>query len=90
MKMSTHAWRIVIVLFSDQTTFKRDSVEDRFIPLTMDIGEITKIDLDFKKTGNIISSSWYSSSWTFTRAIVLNGDNQQRYAAAMKSNEIKD
>lgn len=65
--------------FSDQTTFKRGSTEDRFIPLTTNIGEITKIDLDFKKTGNIISSSWYSSTWSFTRATVLNADTQQRW-----------
>lgn len=68
---------ISVTFDNDQTTFKRGSSEDRFIPLTTDIGEITKIDLDFKKTGNIISSSWYSNAWSFTRATVLNADTQQ-------------
>jgi hypothetical protein len=63
---------------SDQTTFKRGSVETRFIPLTIDIGQVTEVKIDFKKTGNLISSSWYSASWTFTKAVVLNGDQQDR------------
>lgn len=67
---------VVVVFDDDQTTFKRGSVETRFIPLTVDIGEVTEVKIDFKKTGNLISSSWYSASWTFTKAVVLNGDQQ--------------
>ena len=66
-------------LFSDETVFKSGSIETRFIPLTINIGEITEVQIDFKKTGNWITSSWYSSSWTFTKVTVLNGDQQQRY-----------
>jgi len=47
--------------------------------LTINIGEVKEINIDFQKTGNWISSSWYSSTWTFTKATVLNGDQQQRY-----------
>ncbi|CAF3144763.1 unnamed protein product [Rotaria sp. Silwood2] len=72
---------VTVTFDDDQTTFKRGSVENRFIPLTIDIGEVLNVDLNFKKTGNLISSSWYSSSWTFTKAIVLNGDNQNRYSS---------
>lgn len=54
-------------------------MQTRFIPLTIDIGDVTEVKIDFKKTGNLISSSWYSSSWTFTKATVLNGDQQDRY-----------
>ena len=54
-------------------------METRFIPLTMDIGEVTEIQVDFEKTKNWISSSWYSSSWTFTKATVFNGDQQQGF-----------
>jgi pimeloyl-ACP methyl ester carboxylesterase len=67
---------ITVTFDDDDTTFKRGSVENRFIPLTVDIGDITKVDIEFKKTNNIISSSWYSSTWKFTKATVLNGDNQ--------------
>ncbi|CAF3450558.1 unnamed protein product [Rotaria sp. Silwood1] len=67
---------VTVTFDDDQTTFKRGSVENRFIPLTVDIGEVRNIDLDFKKTNNIISSSWYSNSWTFTKATILNGDTQ--------------
>lgn len=69
---------VTVTFDNDQTTFKRGSLESRFIPLTVDIGEITKFDLDFKKTNNIISSSLYSNSWSFTSAVILNGDNQNR------------
>ncbi len=40
---------------------------------------MTKIDIDFKKTSNIISSPLYSSTWTFKKATVLHGDIQNRY-----------
>ncbi|CAM4741836.1 unnamed protein product [Rotaria magnacalcarata] len=69
--------RTITVTFDDNaTTFKRGSVENRLIPLTEDIGDVTAIDIDFQKTNNIISSSWYSSTWAFTKATVLNGDIQ--------------
>ncbi|CAF3787097.1 unnamed protein product [Adineta steineri] len=68
---------VTVVFDNDQTTFKRGSVETRFIPLTVNIGDITEINIDFKKTGNLISSTWYSSTWAFTKAVVLNGDQQQ-------------
>ncbi|CAF2449643.1 unnamed protein product [Rotaria sp. Silwood2] len=70
---------VTVVFDNDQTTFKRGSVQTRLIPLTIDIGEVTDIDIDFKKTNNWFSSSWYSSSWTFTKATVLNGDQQQSF-----------
>jgi hypothetical protein len=67
----------VIVTFDDgDTTFTRDSVETRFIPLTVNIGEVTNIEVDFKKKASLITTILYSSSWTFTKATVLNGDNQ--------------
>ncbi|CAF1526212.1 unnamed protein product, partial [Rotaria sordida] len=69
---------VTVTFDDDQATFKRGSVASRFIPLTVDIGEVTSIEVSFKKTTNLISSSWYSSSWTFTKAIILNGDNQNR------------
>ncbi|CAF3344505.1 unnamed protein product [Rotaria sp. Silwood1] len=68
---------VTVVFDNDETTFKRDSVQTRLIPLTIDIGEVTAVDIDFTKTTNWISSAWYSSSWKFTRATVLNGDQQK-------------
>jgi hypothetical protein len=65
-------------LFSGDTTFKRDSIETRFIPLTVNIGEVKQVEVDFKKKANLITSIMYSSTWAFTKAIVLNGDNQNR------------
>jgi hypothetical protein len=67
------------VLFSDETIFKHDSLETRFIPLTINIGELTEVKIDFQKTKSWILSSWHSSSWTFPKITVLNGDQQQRY-----------
>jgi hypothetical protein len=66
-------------IFSDETILKHDSIQTRFIPLTINIGEVIEVNIEFKKTENWISSSWYSSLWTFTRVTVLDGDQQQRY-----------
>lgn len=63
---------------SDQTTFKRGVARTRVIPLTVSIGQVTDVEIQFKKTANWISSAWYSASWTFTKATVLDGDQQQR------------
>lgn len=65
-------------LFSGDTTFKRDSIETRFIPLTVNIGEVKQVEVDFKKKANLITTILYSSTWAFTKATVLNGDNQNR------------
>jgi hypothetical protein len=72
MKMKTF-------IYSDMTVFKRDSIETRFIPLTINIGEIIEVKIDFQKTKSWITSSWYSSTWTFSQVTVLDGDQQQRY-----------
>jgi hypothetical protein len=69
---------VTVVFDNDETTFKRGSIQSRFIPLNINIGDVTAIEVDFKKTGNWISSSWYSASWSFTKATVLNGDKQER------------
>jgi hypothetical protein len=58
------------------TTFTRNSVETRFIPLTVDIGEVQKIEVDFKKKANLLTTAIYSSTWKFVKAMVLDGDNQ--------------
>ena len=63
---------------SDQTTFKRGVAQTRVIPLTVNIGQVTDVEIQFKKTSNWISSSWYSASWAFTKVTVLDGDQQQR------------
>ncbi len=67
------------VLFSDETVFKRDTIETRFIPLVTDIGEVKEVKIDFQKTNSWILSSWYSSSWSFPKVTVFDGDEQQRY-----------
>jgi len=67
---------VSVVVDNGDTTFKRDSVETRFIPLTMDIGEVKNIEIDFKKKANLATTLLYSSSWSFTKATILNGDNQ--------------
>jgi hypothetical protein len=67
------------VLFSDETVFKRDTIETRFIPLVTDIGEVKEVKIDFQKTKSWILSSWYSSSWSFPKVTVFDGDEQQRY-----------
>ncbi len=67
------------ILFSDETIFKRDSIETHFIPLTINIGELTEVKIDFQKTKSWILSSWYSSSWSFPKVTVFDGDEQQRY-----------
>ncbi|CAF1167148.1 unnamed protein product [Adineta ricciae] len=71
---------VTVVFDDDQTTFKRGSTETRFIPLTVDIGEVTEVNIEFKKTQNWISSSWYSSTWLFTKATVFHADQQQSRA----------
>ncbi|CAF0854104.1 unnamed protein product [Adineta steineri] len=67
---------VSVVFDNGDTTFKRDSTETRFIPLTVDIGEVKQIEVDFKKKASLVTTLLYSSSWAFTKAIVLNGDNQ--------------
>jgi hypothetical protein len=65
-------------LFSGDTTFSRNSVETRFIPLTVNIGEVKQVDVDFKKKANLATTLFYASTWTFTKATVFDGDNQNR------------
>ncbi len=67
------------ILFSDKTIFIHDSIQTRFIPLIINIGEVIEVNIEFKKTENWIISSWYSSLWKFNKITVLNGDQQQRY-----------
>jgi hypothetical protein len=71
----------VSVIFDNaDTTFVRDSIETRFIPLTVDIGEVQQIEVDFKKKANIAVTFLYSASWAFTKATILNADNQNSRA----------
>ena len=68
----------VVLLGSDETTFKRGASQTRVVQLTMNVGQVSDVEVQFKKTGNWISSSWYSATWNFTKATVLDGDQQQR------------
>ncbi|CAF3256548.1 unnamed protein product [Rotaria socialis] len=77
---------VYVVFDDDETTFKRDSVQTRFIPLTTDIGEVTAVDIQFQKTTNWISSILYSASWKFTKATVMNAD--QQHSRIFCSNEL--
>ncbi|CAF3462217.1 unnamed protein product [Rotaria sp. Silwood1] len=68
----------VSVTFDDgDTTFTRNSVVTRFIPLTVNIGEVKQVDVDFKKKANLLTTLLYSPSWKFTKATVLDADSQQ-------------
>jgi len=67
----------ISVTFDDgDTTFTRDSVETRVIPLTINIGEVQQVEVDFKKKASLITTLMYSSSWSFTRATVFDGEKQ--------------
>ncbi|CAF1347936.1 unnamed protein product [Rotaria sordida] len=80
---------VTVVFDNDDTTFKRDSVQTRLIPLKINIGEVIEIDINFQKTTNWISSSWYSPIWTFIKATVLNGDQQQSRVFCPNESVIK-
>ncbi|CAF4714050.1 unnamed protein product, partial [Rotaria socialis] len=69
---------VTVVFDNDQTVFRSGSVETRLIPLTMDIGTVTSIDLSFSKTTNLLLQLFNSASWKFTKAVVLYGDNRNR------------
>ncbi|CAF4350544.1 unnamed protein product, partial [Rotaria sp. Silwood2] len=82
----------VSVTFDDgDTTFTRNSLVTRFIPLTVNIGEVQQVEIDFKKKANLLTTLLYSPSWTFTKATVLDGDNQHsRVFCAGNSINAKD
>ncbi|CAF5170678.1 unnamed protein product, partial [Rotaria magnacalcarata] len=58
--------------------FRSGSVETRLIPLPMDIGTVTSIELSFSKTTNLLLQLFNSASWKFTQAVVLDGDSRNR------------
>ena len=63
---------------SGATTFAGGSVETRFVPLSVDIGEVQSIEIDFKKKANLATTLLYSPTWSFTKATIFNADNQDR------------
>lgn len=58
--------------------FKRNGVETRYIPLTIDLGTIQSINIEFERTSHWITSPLYSSKWTFKQVTIIDADRQAR------------
>lgn len=69
----------VEVFDNSQTTFKKDSVETRFISLSKPLEEeVTDIFVSFTKTSNLASSWLYWDKWSFKYIEVFSGDTQKQ------------